>query len=138
MSSPIYSLGVTLYELLTLHPAITGKDRAELLRKIADEEPTHPRRLNDAVPADLETVVLKAAEKDAVDRYDTAQSLADDLRRFLKDEPIRAKRPTLIRRGRRWARRHRAVVAAASVSFIVGSKRDWIVSRASSRRPVNS
>ena len=73
----IYSLGVTLYELLTLTPAITGQDRHELLRKIAEEEPTAPRRLNEALPADLETIILKASAKDAPDRYKTAQAFAD-------------------------------------------------------------
>src|SRR5262249_51325282 len=59
----LYSLGVTLYELLTLEPACPGQDRQELLRQIADEEPRPPRRVNKAVPAELETIVLKAMEK---------------------------------------------------------------------------
>src|SRR5262245_7647707 len=67
-----------------------GKDRQELLRQIAQEEPPRPRRLNGAAPAELETVVLKALEKAPQDRYATAQALADDLRRYLANEPIRA------------------------------------------------
>src|SRR4029453_6520441 len=74
----LYSLGATLYELLTLQPTFDGKDRQELLRQIAFEEPRPPRRLNKAVPAELETIVLKALEKNPADRYATAQELADD------------------------------------------------------------
>jgi serine/threonine protein kinase len=111
----IYSLGATLYELLTLEPVHDGRDRQELLRQIASEPPRPPRRLNPAVPADLETVVLKALDKEPEARYATAQELADDLRRFLEDKPIRARRPTLWQRARKWARRHRPVVVSAAV-----------------------
>jgi serine/threonine protein kinase/Flp pilus assembly protein TadD len=108
----VYALGATLYELLTLEPAYAGQDREELLRKIALEEPRPPRRLNRAIPAELETIVLKAMGKSPEERYATAQELADDLRRFLEDKPIKAKRPTLRARAAKWARRHRAVVRA--------------------------
>ena len=95
----IYSLGVTLYELLTLQPAFGGRDRQELLRQIAHEEPAPPRRLNPAIPRDLETIVLKAMAKEPESRYATAQELADDLRRFLEHKPIQARRPTLLGAG---------------------------------------
>jgi serine/threonine protein kinase len=114
----IYSLGATLYELLTLEPAFGGSDRQELLRQIAFEEPRPPRRVNRAVPAELETIVLKALEKNPNDRYPTAQELADDLRRFLEDRPIRARRPSLVQRLRKWSWRHRAVVTSAVVSLL--------------------
>jgi tetratricopeptide (TPR) repeat protein len=115
----IYSLGVTLYELLTLEPAVAGQDRHELLLHIAFAEPRPLRRLNKAVPVELETIVLKAMEKDPAERYATAQELADDLRRFLEDRPIRAKRPTLVQRARKWTRRHRALVGAAAVALLI-------------------
>src|SRR4029077_5190568 len=88
----IYSLGVTLYELLTLRPAIDSQDRGEILRKIAGEEPPPPRQVNPAVPRDLETILLKALAKEPAERYATARELADELRRFLEDKPIRARR----------------------------------------------
>ena len=95
----IYSLGATLYELLTLEPAFTGSDRQELLRQIAEDEPRPLRRQDRSIPIDLETIVLKAMAKRVEDRYLTAQELADDLRRFLDQKPIRARRPAP---GRGW------------------------------------
>jgi serine/threonine protein kinase len=115
----VYALGVTLYELLTLRPAFDGRDRAEVLRQVLSEEPVRPRRLNAAVPADLETVVLKAMDKEPEGRYATAQELADDLRRFLEDRPVAARRPGLARRAAKWARRHRPVVASAAVALLL-------------------
>src|SRR5262249_27191321 len=111
----VYSLGVTLYELLTLEPAFAANDRHELLVRIALEEPRPPRHLNKALPVELETIVLKAMEKDPAERYGTAQELADDLRRFLEDRPLQARRPTLLQRARKWSRRHKALVASAGV-----------------------
>jgi hypothetical protein len=117
----VYSLGVTLYELLTLELAFGGRDREELLRQIAFEEPRPPRRLNRAIPTDLETIVLKAMAKRVEERYATAQELADDLERFLEQKPIRARRPTLLERGAKWSRRHKAVVAAAVVVLVLAA-----------------
>jgi WD40 repeat protein/serine/threonine protein kinase len=115
----IYSLGVTLYELLTLEPAYNGKSREEVLRQIAFEEPRPPRRLNKSVPAELETIVLKAMAKNPEERYATAQELADDLKCFLEDKPIRAKRPSLRQRAVKWSRRHKTVVRAAGVVLVL-------------------
>lgn len=115
----IYSLGVTLYELLTLQPALIGRDRQELLRQIAFEEPRRPRRVNSAIPTELETIVLKAVNKNPEQRYATAQDLADDLTRFLEDKPIRAKRPTIVERTAKWSRRHRHLVASAAVVLVL-------------------
>ena len=117
----IYSLGVTLYEMLTLRPAIDGQDRQELLRRIAQEEPTPPRRLNPSIPRELETILLKAMNKEPESRYATAQELADDLKRFLEEEPIRAKRPTLLERATKWSRRHATAVGAAALVLLVAA-----------------
>src|SRR5205807_3336350 len=107
----VYSLGATLYELLALEPAFSGHDRQELLRQIAFEEPKPPRRLNRAIPIGLETILLKAMAKEPSGRYATAQEMADDLRRFLADEPVLARRPTFLQKAAKWSRRHRALVA---------------------------
>ena len=114
----IYSLGVTLYELVTLEPPYNGKDRQELLRQIAFEEPKPPRALNPSVPVELETVLLKAMNKDLDSRYSTAQELADDLRRFLENKPILARRPTVMERFTKWCRRHKAMVLMA-IAFVM-------------------
>jgi serine/threonine protein kinase/Tfp pilus assembly protein PilF len=115
----VYSLGATLYEMLTLQPAFAGKDREELLRQIAFEEPTPPRRINQAIPAELETIIVKAMAKEPADRYVTAKELAEDLGCFLEHRPIRAKRPTLAQRARKWSQRHRPLVRATAVFFVV-------------------
>ncbi|HTU24717.1 MAG TPA: serine/threonine-protein kinase, partial [Pirellulales bacterium] len=109
----IYSLGVTLYELLTLEPVFAGSDRADLLRRIIEDEPRAMRSVDPTVPVELETIVLKALAKVPTERYATAQELADDLQRFLNDEPIRARRPTLLERSTKWARRHRGIFISA-------------------------
>jgi tetratricopeptide (TPR) repeat protein len=115
----VYSLGATLYELLTLEPVYPGSDRQELLRQIAFEQPRPLRRINKSIPVELETIVLKAVEKSPSDRYAIAQELADDLRRFSEDRPITARPPSLFQRTRKWARRHRAMVTAAGVCLLV-------------------
>ncbi len=116
----IYSLGVTLYELLSLHPVFEGNDRQELLQQIAFNEPLSLQKINPAIPRELETIVLKAIEKNAHERYASATDLAEDLRRFLEDKPIHAKRPTLAERFRKWSRRHRALVSTMIFASILG------------------
>jgi WD40 repeat protein/serine/threonine protein kinase len=114
----IYSLGVTLYELLTLRPAIDGVDREELLNKIAFEEPPAARQRNAAIPVELETIVRKAMSKEPKERYATAKEVGDDLHRFLDDKPIRARPPRLHQRLRKWTRRHKAVLWTAAVLLV--------------------
>jgi len=115
----IYSLGITLYELLTLKPAFPGNDRQELLRQIAEDDPSPPRRLNKAIPDALETIVLKAIAKEPGARYATAQDLADDLVRFLAGQPIAAKRPSLAKVAARLARRHKRLVAGIAALLVL-------------------
>jgi serine/threonine protein kinase len=115
----IYSLGATLYELATLRPAIDGNDRQEVLRKIAQEEPTPPRRLNPAIPRELETILLKTMNKEPGDRYATALELAEDLERFLENKPIRAKRRTTLERAAKWSRRHATSVGSVALVLLL-------------------
>jgi serine/threonine protein kinase/Flp pilus assembly protein TadD len=117
----VYSLGVTLYELVTLERAFNGRDRQEVLQQIAFEEPKSPSRINRAVPRELEVIILKAMAKNPAERFATAQEMADDLRRFLEDKPIRARRPTLVQRARKWARRHPSIVWAAALVLLMAA-----------------
>jgi tetratricopeptide (TPR) repeat protein len=135
----VYSLGATLYELLTLRPVCPGRDRQEVLRQVAFEEPVAPRKLDRAVPGELETIVLKALEKSPADRYATAQDLADDLRCFLQDRPIQARRPSLRQVALKWARRRRAVVWATAAVLLLAALLGgvnglwWLQSRATAQ-----
>lgn len=133
-STDVYSLGVTLYELLTLRPAFDAADRQELIQRILDDEPTPPRRLQPSIPRDLETIVLKAMEKEPAARYASAAALADDLRRFLDDEPIRAHRPGVVDRLMKWSRRHKPAVVAALVALFLTLAFSTVVSWAAKTR----
>ncbi|HZT78738.1 MAG TPA: serine/threonine-protein kinase [Gemmataceae bacterium] len=115
----VYSLGATLYELLTLRPIFDGTDRQALLQQIMHEEPRPPRAIDRSIPPELETIVLKAIAKAPEERYATAREFADDLQRFLRDEPVLARRPTLAQRARKWARRHPSVIAAGVVLLVL-------------------
>ncbi len=139
--SDVYSLGATLYELLTLQPPLPGDDRHELLHKIAFDDPRPPRQLNARIPVDLETIVLKALEKNPADRYATAQDFADDLRRQLQDQPIKAKPPTLLLAVGKWRRRHRGLLAAIAATALVSGlvlagSGGWIVRDRAARRSI--
>src|SRR5262249_53894065 len=128
----VYSLGVTLYELLTGAPAVGGKDREEILNRITLEDSRAPRSFDASIPHDLETIVLKAMAKTPAERYASARELADDLRRLLDSKPIRAKRASLPQRFTKWSRRHRHFVTAtflvvvfAAIGLAVGTYLLW-------------
>ena len=116
----LYSLGVTLYELLTGVPAVSGRDREEILNAITLNEPRPPRALVPGIPHDMETIVLKGMAKEPIDRYGTSQELADDLGRFLENRSVVASRPTVWKSTRKWARRHSSIVWATSFGLAVG------------------
>ena len=101
-----YSLGATLYELLTLRPPFDGKATPELVQQITNKEPVPPRKIDGRIPRDLETIVLKAMAKRPGDRYESTRELAEDITRFLNLEPVQARRIGPAGRAWRFARRH--------------------------------
>jgi hypothetical protein len=118
--SDLYGLGLTLYELLTLRPAHDVADRNKLIALVQHEEPPRPRKLNPEVPRDLETIVLKAIAKEPEHRYATAAALAEDLKRFVEDKPIQARRVGQVERLWRWCRRNRAIASLlAAVALLL-------------------
>jgi serine/threonine protein kinase len=116
--SDIYSLGATLYELLTLRPPFDAQDRHELMRQVAEDDPAPLTTLDPGIPTSLATIVLKALRKDPADRYSSAQDLADDLERFLERRPILAQPPRMADRFRVWARRHPTAFLASAVLLL--------------------
>jgi serine/threonine-protein kinase len=121
--SDIYGLGVTLYELLAIRPAFDETDRVRLVHDIVHVDPVSPRRLQGRVPRDLETIVLKAMAKEPPARYQTAEDIAADLRRFLDDQPIAARRARAAERVWRWCVRRPALAglsAALLLSLFIG------------------
>ena len=115
----IYALGLTLYELLALRPAFDSSDRLKLIEQIKAEEPPRPRALDSRIPRDLETIVLKAIHKDPKDRYPSADAVAEDLRRFLANEPIRARRVSAAERFGRWCKRNPVVAGLLAAVFVL-------------------
>jgi eukaryotic-like serine/threonine-protein kinase len=116
--SDIYSLGATLYEMLTRRPVFDGANRQELLHQILNNEPVAPRKWDRSIPEELEIITLKALRQSPGDRYDNAQAFGDDLRRFLDETPIQARRPTVIDKTRKWMRRHPSTVLSALFSLL--------------------
>ena len=115
----IYSLGLTLYELLTLRPAFDATQRGMLLRQVSHDTPPRPRSLDRTIPRDLETIVLKATAREPERRYQSAGDLAEDLERFLEDRPIRARRASLIEHGWRWCRRNPALASVSALALVL-------------------
>jgi WD40 repeat protein/serine/threonine protein kinase len=113
--SDVYSLGLTLYEMLLLRPAFDAADRVKLIRQVTDEEPPRLRKADPSIARDLATVVERAIDKEPGRRYQTAAELAEDLRRFVEDRPIRARRVGGAERAWRWCRRN-PVVASLTVA----------------------
>ena len=127
----VYALGASLYEALVGETPFAGDSMFQILARVLREEVTPPRRRDSRVPADLDTIVCKCLEKDPAQRYPTAEALANDLRAFLDARPIAARPLSRLARGRRWARRHRAVVTVAAVGvaalLVVGGGLSWRV-----------
>jgi serine/threonine protein kinase len=133
----LYSLGATFFEVITLKPIFPGTNRHALLQQVLNNDPVRPRSLDRSIPPELETILLKLLDKNPAERYDSAQTLADDLHHFLRDEPICAKPPTHVERLRKWGRRHPAYVVAFVVvmflTLIVSGVSNWLISEANRR-----
>jgi serine/threonine protein kinase/tetratricopeptide (TPR) repeat protein len=134
----VYSLGVTLYELLTGAPAFSGGGPMDVIHKVLTHTPPRPRSLNRRVPRDLETVV-KAMARAPADRYPSGREMADDLKRFLAGEPVKARRIGVVGRAWRWGRRNPAVAALLSALLLAlaggtaASTALWLRARANYR-----
>ncbi len=115
----LYALGATLYELLTLRPPFEGKSRERLIERVLHQEPIPPRRQDARIPRDLEVICLKCLSKEPGHRYGTAAELAEELRRFLAGEPIRARRVSAMEWGWRWCKRNPVVAWLLAAVFVL-------------------
>lgn len=120
----VYGLGATLYDLATGHPPFAGESFAEIVQKVCREEPPAPRKINSRLPRDVETVILKAMDKDPRRRYASAAEFAEDVRRCLAGEPILARPASFPYRAWKFLRRHRlpsALGATAAAALVVAA-----------------
>ena len=117
--SDVYSLGLTMYELLSFQPAFGNKDRHQLVKQVTTETPPRLDRLNTEIPRDLVTVVHKAIDRDSAHRYQTARELQEDLQRFIDDEPIKARRISTTERIARWSRRNKGLAASLAAVCVL-------------------
>jgi serine/threonine protein kinase/WD40 repeat protein len=117
--SDVYSLGLTLYEMVALRPAYEAPDRHALIERVLSEEPARLAKLAPGVPRDLETIIAKAISREPETRYSTAGALADDLERFVDDRPIAARRVSAAERLARWCRRNVAIAALIGLAALL-------------------
>jgi eukaryotic-like serine/threonine-protein kinase len=122
--SDLYSLGVTLYELITLRPFLETDSRGQLVEMILHATPAAPSKFDPQIPRDLETIILKAIGKEPATRYRSADEMAEDLRLYLADRPVLARRSTPVEQLFRWCRRNPVVAAlllTVAATLIIGT-----------------
>jgi serine/threonine-protein kinase len=125
----VYGLGAVLYQLLTGHPPFAGGTTYETIKLLLDTEPRQPRLWNSKIDRDLSTICLKCLEKDPNGRYSSALALAEDLERWLKYEPILARRAGIIIRSRKWLRRNPTSALLAASLVALAAAAGWIISK---------
>ena len=118
--SEVYSLGLTLFELIALRPAFEASDYNSLIHKVSQDEPPRLRTLAPATPVDLQTIIHKAIAREPELRYQSAGALAEDLRRFIEDRPIRARRSSPAERLVRWSRKNRLLASLIAAVIVLG------------------
>ena len=137
--SDVYGLGAVLYQLLTGHPPFAGGTTYETIKLLLDTEPRQPRLWNSKIDRDLSTICLKCLEKDPKRRYTSALALAEDLERWLKHEPILARRSGIFTRGKKWVRRNPTSALLAASLVALAAAAGWIISKSEFiRRPLTT
>jgi serine/threonine protein kinase/tetratricopeptide (TPR) repeat protein len=126
-ATDVYGLGAVLYQLLTGQPPFAGGTTYETIKLLLDTEPRQPRLLNPKIDRDLSTICLKCLDKDPQRRYPSALALTQDLQRWLKHEPIQARRTGISTRARKWVRRNRSIAALIALSVALAMGSGWIV-----------
>src|SRR5438034_2501404 len=116
-ATDVYGLGAVLYQLLTAHPPFAGGTTYETIKLLLETEPRSPRLWNPKIDRDVSTICLKCLEKDPRRRYSSALALAEDLERWLKHEPIQARRTGVVARGKKWLQRNPTVAAMVTLSL---------------------
>src|SRR5438874_364161 len=126
-TTDVYGLGAVLYQLLTSQPPFAGGATYETIKLLLDSEPRQPRLLNPKIDRDLSTICLKCLEKDPKRRYPSALALAEDLDRWLKHEPIQARRTGIFARGKKWVRRNPTSALLTASLIALAAAAGWIV-----------